>query len=660
MSRVCVSLVHASLCIVPLYIGLAAGCDGNTTTIDPPAIAEHCNPLGGTTCLMPWPSAAYMTEADTVTGYRLDLPAQAMPVNLDGLAIDPGPYNRFDGFSPSAAMVAAFPTGMSAEGLPPHSNPAASLATDSPTIVLDMDTGKRLLHFAEVDMNSLYPEERTLLIRPLERMAPASRYVVAIRKTVKDGSGQDLPVPPAFEALRTGQAFDHPLMARLAPRYDAIFAALEAQGVSRDELVLAWDFVTASDEFLTGDLLTMRDAALPVMAQGLTFTAQEVAADPQIIYRSLVGTHQSPNFLSNGEEDDSVLVRDASGAPRLEGTFDANFAALIPACVTSPETTLPIPVIVFGHGLFGSASNYLDDSLLQQVANQFCFVIVAGDFIGLTQRQVAMVAQAAYDMNLASTIGDKLAQAIINFIALEHLVRGSFAEDPLFTYQDQPIIDTTRVFYLGASLGGIMGNVFMAYDPYIQRGALGVPGGAWSLLFERSLAWGALQLVAKASYRDDVYAYQVLIALLSMQLEPFDPITTATHVIKAPLPNTPAKQILMYEAVGDSLVNNLSTEMTARTMGIDVVGPSLYVPHGMQESTGPLTSGLTIYDEHPEPLPPATNVPPEDDNGTHGGINERPAVLRQIQRFFYEGELVSTCLLDGAPVPCDCATGACD
>ena len=40
--------------------------------------------------------------------------------------------------------------------------------------------------------------------------------------------------------------------------------------------MLAWDFVTASDEFLRADLTTMRDAAIPAMgANGanLSFTA---------------------------------------------------------------------------------------------------------------------------------------------------------------------------------------------------------------------------------------------------------------------------------------------------------------------------------------------------------------------------------------------------
>ncbi len=55
------------------------------------------------------------------------------------------------------------------------------------------------------------------------------------------------------------------------------------------------------------------------------------------------------------------------------------------------------------------------------------------------------------------------------------------AASPECRVDGEAILDPTRVWFLGASLGGIMGGTFMAYDPVILRGALGVPGGAWSL-----------------------------------------------------------------------------------------------------------------------------------------------------------------------------------
>src|SRR5687768_14283481 len=102
-----------------LLLVLLASCgggDGNTT-----GIPDACNPLGGDGCMLPWPSMAYAREdATSATGFRLDIPPGAMPVNVDGVAVEPNVLNRFDGFSALAPILVAFPTGVSATGLPSH------------------------------------------------------------------------------------------------------------------------------------------------------------------------------------------------------------------------------------------------------------------------------------------------------------------------------------------------------------------------------------------------------------------------------------------------------------------------------------------------------------------------------------------------------------
>ena len=61
----------------------APGCGGDESPADAPdavpgfAIADACNPLGSDACLMPWPSAAYLRDAETATGVAVDLPREA-------------------------------------------------------------------------------------------------------------------------------------------------------------------------------------------------------------------------------------------------------------------------------------------------------------------------------------------------------------------------------------------------------------------------------------------------------------------------------------------------------------------------------------------------------------------------------------------------------
>jgi len=620
-------------------------------------ISRDCNPLGGQGCLLPWPSAVYeVDDPSTATGHRLAIPIEAMPRNIDGITIDPTWINRWDGFSPTGPMLAQFAGGVAYDNLPSFKNPDQSLAADSPIVLLDMDTGERAPFFAEVDQNTSNIFLRSLIIRPLARLHPGAHYAVAIRKTVKARDGGDLPISEAFADAVKGANFDHPRFDR--KRYADIFAALARANVDKNDLVLAWDFHTASDELLRRDLTAMRDAALPAMGTGgasLSFSATPQPAKTGLL-RSFIGTFKSPNFLTNGEADDSVLRRGADALPELAGLRDANFAALVPACVTTMP--LPRPAIVFGHGLFGSAAEYLDDQFVIDLAQKYCLVIVAGDFIGLTSRQLALAPLAVNDMNKGPAIAEKLAQAVIDFIALETITRGPFTKAPEFQYNGQSVIDPAKTFYVGGSLGGIMGGTFMAYDPNITKGVLAVPGGDWSLLFERSNAWHLLMGAAQGAYLDPS-VYQINLALLGMGMEPYDPITTAAHVVHDPLPGVPAKDILIWYSLGDCLVTNIATELLVRTMGLDLLMPSVKNVWNTPAKLGPLQSGVDVYDEHPMPLPSDFNTPPITDNGTHSGVNRNPSALRQVEAFLLQNQVIQTCG-GSSPAPCDCATGACD
>jgi hypothetical protein len=613
--------------------------------------------------MVPWPSMTYAkADPTSATGFRLDLDPAAMPVNGSLTAVSPDPYNRWDGFSPAGFALAAFPNGVGSANLPPWSDPSQSLAADSPIVLLNVDTGERYPFFAEVDQNVTVPSEADLIIRPLVRLPGGARIAVGITNQVKDPNGSDLPVSDAFAAIRDGKSFDHPRFAALAARYPAIFTALATAGYDKSNLVLAWDYVTASDAFLTNDLSTMRTQALPAIgqfAENLTFNGSAQPISGSDTYAIYYGTFTSPNFLTDGENTGSVtdsrINRDANGNPLMEGTRQANYAAFIPACVATGQFPLPRPTVVFGHGLFGTGQSYVEEPFLQNIANTLCVNMVAGDFIGLTQRQLELALLAVNDMNLAGGISEMLGQSVIDFISLENLARGPMSTSTMFQYQGTPVIDTTRIYYLGGSLGGIMGSVIMAYDNNLQRAVLAVPGGNWSLLFERSNAWFDLMGPAQGAY-PDLNDYQINIALLAMAMEPYDPITTAKHLLQDPLLGNPVKNIAEWYTMGDCLVTNISTEEMARETGLTLMAPNANtdVPYDLPPTMGPLANGLVAFDDHPTPLPPTTNSPPPKDNGTHSGINEKPAAVRFAQNYLLGSNYQDECFDGSAQVACDC------
>lgn len=49
-----------------------------------------------------------------------------------------------------------------------------------------------------------------------------------------------------------------------------------------------------------------------------------------------------------------------------------------------------------------------------------------------------------------------------------------------------------------------------------------------------------------------------------------------------------------------------------------------------------------------------------DDNGTHAGVNDRPALLREVVDFLRQGQVVNQCTDGGEPSACDRAAGYCE
>ena len=108
----------------------------------------------------------------------------------------------------------------------------------------------------------------------------------------------------------------------------------------------------------------------------------------------------------------------------------------------------------------------------------------------------------------------------------------------------------------------------------------------------------------------------------------------------------PAKNILIWYSLGDCLViehrdrddRARDGHRGARAVGEDAVW-------GMPAEGRPARrTASTIYDEHPTPLPPDTNMPPSEDNGTHSGVNRNPSALRQVEAFLLGSQqVIQTC-----------------
>lgn len=629
---------HSSPIALALSLALAA-CGGSDTSLP---IEAMCNPLGAGHCMTPWPSSAFeVDDPATITGRRLAIPEGTLPTNADGAAADPAGWNVADGFSPSAPMVMAWKGGVSPEGLPPSDNFDLSLAADSPTVILDLTTGARVPHFAEVDvLADAQPDSQALYLRPAARLAGGHRYAVAITRRVRARDGGELAVPPGFAALRDRRNTDHALLEAMRPRFADVLAALDAAGFPADELVVAWDFTTASDDFIHRDMITARDRALTALADhpiGFTIATDDKTNNGKI-QRKITGTLDAPLFLTqDGAFAPGVeIARDASGLPALQGFYQIPFTAIVPACATAAA---PAAMVLYGHGLMGT-SGETAGGVQQTTAAELCAVFVGTDMRGMSTPDITAIARALSDISHADEVMEVIEQGMVNHITLVRAMRTTFARQLFVDAGGKSIVDPAKVTYYGLSQGGVMGPTIMAYEPTMTRGALGVAGGNYSLLLERSADWSTYRSILSSAYPDPLDV-TLAISLFQMRWDKAEAAGVANTVLAGAPTGVPAKQLLVQIALGDEQVPNLGSYWLARSMNIPVLGPSPTTPWGIPLATGPLSSALVIEDGGAPPVP-ATNTPPTDLD-MHDLTRNQPASRRQIKAFFAAGDIVDAC-----------------
>jgi hypothetical protein len=100
--------------------------------------------------------------------------------------------------------------------------------------------------------------------------------------------------------------------------YEDYFDLLASNGYARDKVLLAWDFVTASRDYVLGPVLDMRAEALEdVAANGVAYVIDDVDEAPnENILRIVTGTFEVPSYLT----EDEVFAYDADHRPVRQET----------------------------------------------------------------------------------------------------------------------------------------------------------------------------------------------------------------------------------------------------------------------------------------------------------------------------------------------------
>jgi hypothetical protein len=672
-------LLRIGIAAIAALLGFAA-----VPPAAPAAVTSQCDPIDPAHCMLPFPNDYFTVSSSTTdTGRRVRFLAADMPKNTSATPIAPGPYNRNDGFSPGQTILTHVPgldnpTAMFRTAAVPVTNLARTFVANAPIVVVNANTLKRHLIWAELDSNASTPAKTNLLIHPAVNFKEGGRYIVALRN-LKDASGATIGARTPFRRYRDNISTTDPTFEARRPHMESIFSTLQSAGISRSNLYLAWDFTVASQNNISERALFMRNdgfsqlgdtnlADLTVQGNAPSYTVSSVQdfapCDPggcvtgqdDRIARQVQGTFVVPCYLNmpGCPPGSRFAFQSGSNLPaRTPGnTISANFNCIIPRSAVDGGVK-PARVSLYGHGLFGGAGEVTAGNV-KSMANEHNFVFCATDWVGMSNPDLPNALNVLQDLSDFSSIPDRLQQAYLDFMYLGRLMIHSngFGSNAAFQVGGQSVLNSKRLFFDGNSQGGIEGGALTALAPDFNRAVLGVPAMNYSVLVQRSVDFDPFSTVLDANYPDES-EQQLILSMLQMLWDRGDANGYAHHMTSKPYANTPAHAVLLEMAFGDHQVTNWQTEVEARTIGARLRTPALdpgrsneVTPYyGIQPiSSSPYTgSALVVWDTGPirtvgdqtlgTAPPPPGNVPNRSGVDPHGAPRAEPSNREQKSAF---------------------------
>lgn len=670
--------------------------------------AEICDQTVTSHCLYPFPNNHFTVKDDgTPTGLRVSFDESAMPVaepvliepsrlapqgveTTEARAIAPGEWNRNDGFSPGSMLLAHLP-GIDLEqtGAVQITDIEQSLEAEAPLLVINANTGERHLIWAELDVNAENPDRQALIIRPAKNFAEGERYIAAIRNA-RDDEGELLDPSPLFRAYRDDIDTGIDAYEQRRDEMEAIFSRLEAHGVDRDELVMAWDFTIASQQSLTERLLTIRDDAFARLGGGApAFTIDSVGIDIEGeprggLSRGISGTFEVPNYLNQAggppgssfnyaSDDPDALPEVLSGSD----TFTARFRCQVPETAVADFTddsavVDPARAALYGHGLFGEGpGGEFRAGNVRAMQTEHNIMFCATDWSGMATDDfiAGVIHRILADISNLPQQLDRSQQGILNAMYLAELIRhpDGFQSNEAFRHgsDNELVYDPSEVFYDGNSQGGIVGGALVATAPNINRGVLGVPGSNYSLVLRR---YGPFDqrfgFILYEAYQDDL-DQSLVFALMQMLWDRAENNGYLSHLAGNYLPGTSTdKQVLLHVALGDYQVTQWSAEIMARNIAASIHEPTVRL--GEHPDDNPYF-GIPLIEQYPHqehaimvwdsggvdpdtgdgnPLPPTTNTGPDISVGNDPHESPRSTVAARAQKSAFlrsDGEVINVC-----------------
>jgi hypothetical protein len=598
----------------------------------------------------PFPSDRFtVPDGSQLTGLRVNLPKPDCAVRPSGCD-DAAVLNALDGFNLQPRLSI------------PFTGPIDLATVTSDTVFLfEVGLGHG---FVGINQFVWDPDPaNTLHVESDEFLDQHARYLLVVTDRVRDVAGDPIDSAQFRKFLNFGQTGDPSEKAYRADLLEAL-GELEAAGVPPGRVAAASIFTTQSATAVMEKIRDQLKEATPAPAdfligsQGertvfplsdvasITWRRQDTTAPtfttvpfpvsslrlvPGAIGTVAFGRYRSPDY----ETDAGVIpaVGTLTGVPEVQRTSDIYFNLYLPA---GPEPVGGWPVVIAGHGSGGNGKNAGNNPIaVAAKLAQHGLASIAINAVGSGGGPLGTLTVTRTDAGTATlSAGGRNTDRDGNGV-FDHPPAGSLPEG-LYTRLDgqdaivfirdgfrQTVIDLIqlarqiqigmdvdgdavsdldpgRIYYLGQSQGGILGTSFVALEPTVRAGVLGIAGGSiveigrlnaagpFRAFVGRLLAERTPSLVnlppgspdpinrGNTSYPFDenlpsrhqpprvndvpgAIAIQDHIERIEWAMQSSDPVAYAPHLRRAPLPGVPARPVLIPFAQGDRVARNATT-----------------------------------------------------------------------------------------------------
>lgn len=608
-----------------LCVGLA-GCDGAGVAVDggyPPARVTPRFELAADPLdfgAIPFPDDLYLDEGGHIALGALPSEAGSIAEGYpDAIRASLG---ELTGFSTVAPVYFYFPPGsLDPSSLP--ATPAESAREDSAVFLLDIDSASPD-PLRRIPIRVHYDAARgQLALRPHDGhpLAPGRRYAAVVTTGVRDDTGAPIGPAPGFAAIRDSSSRPaDPIGGEAYDAYAPVLSTLQSDGVARERVAglavftvqpVAPDLRDARALVYEGSPPAITLDAVVAAGEGLDalLGVPELADAPGVdvpggvAHRRIAwlvqGRFRSPSLISATEGVHGGFSRDAGGRLEVKGHDEVPFTLTLPSGDVSS-----LRVVVFQHGLGGERSEVLAIADALAAAGWASIAIdipfhgmrALGDRVDIGHRfgegegpdgfgdRRGMEVQLEYLGVLDDEgelppfhpiyVRDVLRQSVVDLMTLARVVRegdwsGLRETSALstFGFADEPFA------FVGVSLGGIVGAVFVASEPEIGAAVLTVTGGDLSRLVEGSAAFSELFLSLLfprlGVVEIDPVAYPPSfhpeLALFQTLLDPGDSMSFGPALAAG------EADLLFQMAEHDEVVPNRATEALARAAGAAIV-----------------------------------------------------------------------------------------